>query len=86
VKYLILERLGPIFEVPVIFPCAIDHDQMARRFGIGGQEGVANVVSAGFVQVSNAGVVSCYSHSTTIPDKPPRPEDDAIIQRMLDKY
>jgi hypothetical protein len=77
-KYLILDHLGPARNIPVIFSHPIDHLTMAQKLG-----GTENVLSAGFVNISIAGAVSCSGRAIMIPDKPSRPEDDRIIQRMI---
>ena len=80
-KYIIFDKIGAGGDVPVIFPICLEHANVANCHG-----GNANVLSAGFVDISDAKHVSCFSHAVTIPDKPPREEDAKIIQRMIDKY
>ena len=56
-KYIIV--MGPHGEMPVIFPRAYYHSDVAQRFG------PAKVVAAGFVRLTD-GAAECYGGSSSL--------------------
>lgn len=78
-KYIIVRDADMNDEYPIVFPKELIHAAVGRCHRIGS----LTVVSAGFCQLSDAGVVA-YGHSESL-DKSSRPQDAAIIQLSLCK-
>lgn len=73
-KYIIHNIAG--YEEPVIFGEAYQHVMMAKLLGISD-----NVVSAGFVQITNKGA-QCYGESITLKVASRPEEDTTLVNRM----
>ena len=85
-KYIIVEMFSGVctFETPIVFPCFIGHDDMARAMGYKPEK----VLAAGFVmfapkKYSDSVVnVSTYGKSVTLGVES-RPEDADLIRKSL---
>lgn len=75
-KYVIIDDGG--IEVPFIFPCFWNHDDMARVI-----EGRGNVVSAGFLKRDDLGNLYVTGKSVSL-GVVCRPEDLELIIRQLE--
>lgn len=73
-KYIIVS--GPDGEMPVIFPRAYYHSDVAGRFA------PAEVVSAGFVRLSE-GATECYGGSSSLKIVSRRHRDSELVVRYL---
>jgi len=73
-KYIVVS--GPDGEMPVIFPAAYYHHDVARRFA------PAQVVAAGFVRLSE-GAAECYGGSSSLRIVSRRLRDSELVARHL---
>lgn len=73
-KYIIVN--GPDGELPVVFPRAYYHSDVARRFA------PATVVAAGFVRLED-GAADCYGGSSSLRIVSRRQRDSQLVARHL---
>ena len=73
-KYIVVN--GPDGEMPVIFPRAYYHSDVAQRFV------PAKVVAAGFVRLSE-GAAECYGGSSSLRIVSRRLRDSKLVARHL---
>ncbi len=73
-KYIIVN--GPGGEMPVVFPRAYYHSDVAQRFA------PAQVVAAGFVRLSD-GAADCYGGSSSLRMVSRRQRDSELVARHL---
>lgn len=67
---------GPEGEMPVVFPRAYYHSDVAQRFA------PATVVAAGFVRLAN-GAAECYGGSSSLRIVSRRRRDSELVARYL---
>ncbi len=73
-KYIVVS--GPDGELPVIFPRAYFHNDVAQRFS------PADVVAAGFVRLTD-GAAECYGGSSSLRIVSRRQRDSDLVARHL---
>lgn len=73
-KYIIVN--GPDGEMPVVFPRAYYHNDVAHRFA------PAKVVAAGFVRLTD-GTTECYGGSSSLRIVSRRHRDSELVARHL---
>ena len=80
-KYIILDDLNGILDIPILFPVFIQHIDMANKFG-----GKENVISAGIVLLNNDNDVIIERGSISLgiePDNRKDLNDSRIIERSF---
>jgi len=73
-KYIIVN--GPDGEMPVVFPRAYYHNDVAQRFA------PAKVVAAGFIRLTD-GAAECYGGSSSLRIVSRRLRDTELVSRHL---
>lgn len=77
-KYIIVDDAGGVFDIPILFHQALNHSDMAAKFG-----GKDNITSAGIMMIDDAGEVFVNVGSTSLGIKPSPEEREEATERDL---